>query len=132
MTARVVAVAIAVIAIAAVVAGLRTIGSPREARRRQLDARRVENLTTIQQGVDAYVHEHHRLPASLDDALTPRAPSLALADPVTGARYEYAPGAGFSYQLCAVFDTVSPSASGERTFWQHGAGRRCFSLEAAH
>jgi hypothetical protein len=130
-----VAVALTVVVIAA---GLVFSGSPRRERLRQLDARRVDNLRSISNEVDAYARDFGNLPRSLDELFQrPRQPGRGpLRDPVTGRPYEYRTLDSLRYELCAEFataDSIAGSAgsyeSGEPdAFWKHDAGRACFTV----
>jgi|SRR6266542_4507228 len=118
--------------IAAVVAGLVLLGSPTEARLRQMDRKRVDDLRNISSAIDLYWTREKRLPASLEDLSQQPGLSLNIRDPGTAKPYEYHARAAGSYELCATFERDSAERSGAHggDFWSHGAGRQCFQLEA--
>jgi hypothetical protein len=60
----------AALVLVVLVAGLALAGSPARERRRQLDAQRVADLSSISARVEQYAWEHSRLPESLDPALS--------------------------------------------------------------
>ena len=125
-----VALAVVVVAVA-VIAGLLMIGSPREARERSLDARRVEQLRVISNAVDLYWTRQGRLPASLEELERAQGMGESLVDPGTGRAHEYRVLGEKRYELCASF-ARSPAGDGrplQGDFWAHGAGRQCFLLE---
>lgn len=115
---------------AAIIIGLSIIPAPREQRRISLDELRVQDFVAIYNAITTYQHVNKRLPAS-PDAL-PRSPILHLADPVTGASYEYIADSLRTYRICAVFDTSSTgtkfSFPAEAANWKHEKGHNCFSL----
>jgi hypothetical protein len=129
--------------LAVLVAGFVLAGSPGEARRQELDARRLEAL----QGLSAAVEQYHRdfgvLPPSVDSAVTvTRLMPVPPRDPVTGTPFEYAAVDSTHYTLCATFDAADstggalpawrtePARPGGRVraLWAHGAGRTCFDM----
>ena len=120
---------------AAVVAGIYVLGSPLDERARRLDERRVEDLSGISQAIDVYWTRQSSLPASLDRLRPETGANVTVADPVTGAPYEYMVLDARRYRLCAKFDTDSATTDGEpgryefagvSPEWQHPAGRYCF------
>lgn len=129
----------AAVAVFAVVAGALVLaGSPARERLRVLDRQRVDHLREISRVMDDFARVESRLPGTLDElARWSRAGVLRTRDPVTGAVYEYVRTDSLSYVLCATFDAVgmqesdAPRHPGEPSrFWDHGAGRHCFTLEA--
>ncbi len=129
---RVAGAVLAVVALAAIVAGLVLLGSPAQERARRLDERRVQDLLVIAGAVDLYWTRRGALPSSLDDLSSEPGAKIAVADPRTSQAYEYRPVAERTYELCARFEAESPaSPRGVRDeFWSHGAGRQCFSRDA--
>ncbi len=107
-------------------AGFFASGSPALQRARTLDQRRLSDLGAIAGTIHGEAltrpKESFQLPGNLS---APAFAGLNLADPATGQPYEYIPGAGSSYQLCARFE-----ADGGDGFWVHAAGRHCFTLDA--
>jgi len=120
----------------AVITGLWLLGSPREARRHRLDARRVADLSQITLATDHYRTRHERLPASLEELLQDPEAGLRSRDPTTGALYEYHVLGPTTYEVCAHFERASdggPDQEADRFGgppWPHGAGRQCFQHEA--
>ena len=126
MSGKAVIAAMAVAIAAAVAAGLMAAGSPAKARARRFDDRRIEDLTALGRAVDHHHSVSGRLPAALAE-LEQDWTVLDLLDPVSKQPYEYAIVDRERYQLCAVFHQ---SSTGPDRFWQHGAGRHCFTLRA--
>lgn len=127
------AVAAGVVVVAAVVGGLVIVGGPGEARLEKLDTARRDDLRTIEHAVAEVWDRTDALPPSLDslraaDRLRPE----DLADPETGASYDYRVLSDSTYELCATF----ARASDDRERWlhdrsaidAHGAGRHCFTV----
>ena len=112
--------------IASVSAGFVATGSPALQRARTLDQRRLSDLGAIAGTIHGEVlvrpKESFQLPSNLS---APAFAGLNLVDPATAQPYEYIPGAGSSYQLCARFET-----DGGEGFWRHPIGRHCFTLDA--
>jgi hypothetical protein len=129
--ARVVVVAIT----ATIVLGLFAAGSPRQARLRSLDSRRVANLKSIWRQLGLERTAGRALPGSLEElASRPTAPALeTFRDPETQQFYGYRVVDSLTVELCATFATedslASPDGeSGSSLFWKHPRGRRCFTL----
>ena len=121
-----------VVVVAAVIAGLMTAGSPAQARLERLDQRRVQDLSTIRQSVNAYWNRHSNLPAALADAAgTNGQPSLPV-DPATKQAYGYRVTGPNTFELCAEFQSSSADAIGwpDGSHWAHGIGHQCFQREA--
>ena len=120
--------------VAAGVVGLIVLGTPRHARVRELDQQRVRSLQALSSTVESYYSDYGRLPASMDAMMSrayPMRPATDVTDPVTQARYEYAPLDSVRYRLCATFasaDSIGPFAE-RQSFWTHPSGRHCFELE---
>ena len=122
-----------VVVLAAVIAGILLIGSPAQERLRRLDERRISDLREISFAVDAYWTREDVLPASLEELGNDERIVRELADPVTGAPYEYHAGTGSSYELCAVFEHDTDTNGRDVRYdylWSHGPGKQCFQLAA--
>lgn len=124
--------------LAAVVAGIVSLGTPGQERLTFLDARRVDDLRTIAAGIDVYFERYDRLPGQLSELEaerdlfarpggSPRAVTLRLTDPVSSEPYVYETLGERSYRLCAVFAAPSPEWE-PRSFWRHEAGSHCYEL----
>ncbi|HEX4003273.1 MAG TPA: DUF5671 domain-containing protein [Candidatus Acidoferrales bacterium] len=122
--------AVSAICVAAVLFfGFGFTGAPGRQRMQRADSRRVQDLYFLSQQItNEWNHRGHQLPAHLDELR-----DAPLADPVTRSAYVYRPGAGGSYQLCAVFALPSrrDDQSRQAKQWTHGSGYSCFSLDAA-
>jgi hypothetical protein len=70
------------------------------------------------------------LPPSLDEMARGTPLAAHISDPVTGLRYEYKPGEGTHYALCAVFEEPTPSEMWMAANWRHRRGRTCFQFNA--
>ncbi len=130
---RVMAIVASLVVIAAVVAGIASIGLPGAQRQARLDERRIEDLQRIVEAVELHHREHGRLPADLATAAARPGWGLALLDPVSGEAYAYRPLQGDRFELCAVFATDSGRRGGPGwnapLEWHHGAGRHCFKRD---
>ncbi|MBP9749096.1 hypothetical protein KBD18_02730 [Patescibacteria group bacterium] len=127
-----------VVAVAMVVVyGVWIAGSPKLERQRQFDERRVQDLMSIQNFVQAYYANQKHLPKDQEDIMfSSLGPSPnSLFDPETGVPYEYSmqdPAEG-TYRLCAQFAATTSDDPDWRTMsrsWTHPAGHYCFFLSA--
>lgn len=132
MTARSVVGIVAVAAVAAAVAaGLTLMESPSESRARRVDERRVDDLVQLERDVEVYRSRRGAPPASLDDLAAEAGLGRRRADPETGDAYGYRVVDDTHVELCADFTTETPEPAGtaEDTFWAHGPGRQCFTVD---
>jgi hypothetical protein len=107
------------------VLGFWQLGSPGKQREFRADAQRVQHLFQLSSQIKNYWSSHgSQLPPNVDQL-----PANVFADPVTHAHYEYRPGSGSHYELCASFARPSDAISEQRQ-WVHPAGHHCFPLDA--
>jgi hypothetical protein len=119
--------------VGAIAVGFHVLGTPQEARGRELDRRRIEDLQSVAMDLTAYANGRggRPLPASLDaiDSLT--APGFARRDPVSRERYEYRRIDDTHFELCATFDSESKATDLEKweQKWVHPVGHACFAFD---
>ena len=129
------------IALLTCVWGVVIVGSPGAARNLKLDDRRVQDLTRIESAIERFclgppeVRKEgppqalvKPLPATLGDlarAAVANRPSIA--DPSTGAAYEYQITGASSFELCATFSGARDDD--DAPVWNHPAGRHCFKFD---
>jgi len=121
------------VVLGAVIAGVVLLESPREARLRRFDERRVEDLRTLAFAVDAYWSREGRLPDSLSDLAETQGIPEGLVDPETSEAYEYRVIGERTFELCAVFAREARTGARNALFrsrWDHDKGRAWFRLEA--
>lgn len=141
---RSVGIGVAVLMLATIIAGFFIVGTPQQARLARFDAQKVSDLQNIQSQVVYYWQAKQKLPGTLADLNNPLSYGPVPVDPQTGAPYEYLPGEGLSFQLCATFNAknradrgaypeyrlTSPVPAGGKEMmqdnWQHESGRVCF------
>ncbi len=135
---RELAIVAAVVVAAALVAAFLVMRSPSVERAVTLDQRRVQDLQRIGHAVDAWYRVHDALPADLAAVAKQPGSTVPTADPGSGTTYEYLPGEGRDYRLCATFETdTAETGEGNRypspaaQDWDHPAGYHCFAREAA-
>ena len=120
---------ITAVVIAAIVTGFLVMGSPKDARREELDKRRIEDLRML---ASLMTPESGRpLRDSLDVNGYNPGMKAQLVDPVTGEPYQYHVIDSTHFELCATFDTeVRPQdlQPYERE-WAHAKGRQCFKFD---
>ena len=116
---------------AAVVTGLFLMGSPFSERTRRLDEIRVRDLTQLSRGIDLYWKREGALPPSIEALTTiPDAPFRSTMDPSLAEPYTYRAIEASRYELCATFEAEDLDRGYSDRFWAHGAGRKCFELDA--
>ena len=110
------------------------VDSPLESRTRSYDNRRANDLTNIRYAVDGHYWEKSVLPASLEEIKNTSQPGLSVADPKTGAPYEYQVTGENTYQICATFETSNKNLpEGNREIYASVAydpGRNCYDYIA--
>jgi hypothetical protein len=108
--------------------GFWQLGAPSGQRQMRADAQRVQELYRVSQQVEFYWKSHgSQLPTDISQLRS--GPRL---DPITHSPYEYRPGVGSSYELCAVFARASQAdpANSAPDSWAHPAGHQCFPFDA--
>ena len=121
----------AVVAGAAIIVGVISVGGPETGRLERLDAERVEDLRGIMRAMDRFWTDHERLPATLDELAEYPRVRVDTLDPGSEEPYGYRIVDEDTYELCAVFNTESrPPRRAPTDFWSHGAGGQCFELMA--
>ncbi|MCX6788096.1 MAG: DUF5671 domain-containing protein [Candidatus Kaiserbacteria bacterium] len=139
---RTVSIAFAILMLAVVGAGFFIVGTPAEARLSRFDAQKVSDLQNIQSQIIGFYQAKQKLPGTITDLNNSLSYGPVPMDPQSGASYEYQPGEGLSFKLCAAFNA---SSRGNQTMyaepmavspmggkmaapdnWQHGAGNVCF------
>jgi hypothetical protein len=112
------------------------VGSPQTERSHRLDEQRVTDLRTIEQEVRSITLDmtspiprmKQELPTTLREVVSSAVYTQPdITDPVTEERYEYTVKNASTFELCAVFDTTR--AQTYDIFWNHDAGRQCFSID---
>ena len=121
---------VSAVVLGAVVTGFLLMGSPKDARKAELDKRRVEDLRML---ASLMTPENGR-PLRDSLALNAYSPDLKaqVTDPVTGEPYEYHVIDKDHFELCATFDTelrAQDMQMWERE-WAHAKGRNCFRFDA--
>ncbi len=128
-----VAAALIVVAIlawgAAVGSGVWMMGPPSEQAARRIDDRRLQDLRSLARGVDLYFERNAALPESLSALTAALETTLSTNDPESGAPYDYRPGDGKRFELCADFARASEDVLRDAV-WTHGVGPQCFTLTA--
>ncbi len=129
----IVAISLVVAVLTVVIVGVILLDSPAQERLRRLDERRVSDLREIAYALDAYWTREGMLPSSLGELSNEERIVRELADPETGAAYEYRVLSHDSYELCAIFASEMDVRSRDVPYehvWSHNAGRQCFQMEA--
>lgn len=117
------------------------VGSPKEARLKQLDQQKINDLQNIQSTIINYWQRKEKLPEKLSDLDDPISGFIAPIDSQTGASYEYNVKGDLEFELCAVFNRSWSSQQMENTSvpvkwpysfgysqnWDHAQGRVCFN-----
>jgi hypothetical protein len=117
--------------VAGIAAGLVLIGPPSAERSRRLDEIRIGDLMQLSNAIELYWKREGMLPASLDGlAGVPDAAFRSTMDPATSEPYAYRTIDASRYELCASFEREDLDGEYNDRFWAHGAGRKCFELDA--
>ncbi|HVP15146.1 MAG TPA: DUF5671 domain-containing protein [Terriglobales bacterium] len=117
--------------IASIALGLFTSDSPRRARLRTLDDKRVGDLRNIESSLETEDKEGRGLPPTLEE-LAARATvrgATHFRDPETGSPYGYRLLDSARVELCATFALEDSLAAGAGPFWRHRAGRTCYVVD---
>lgn len=138
---RIVAAAVALLALIAVISGFFIIGTPSDVRMLRYDEQKVSDLQNIQYQVLNYYQQKGELPATLTELTDPLSGNMVPVDPQGGA-YRYEVSDTLSFTLCAAFnkptqdtkgqgayyarDMAYPSMGGVDENWTHGEGETCF------
>lgn len=131
---------LSLVVVAAIITGFYLIGSPGKERQRRLDTTRTQHLESLSYSIDYYYRSAgQKLPSQLSEltlSSSYRLQPQQLKDPGTGEPYGYRVIDQDTYELCATFVQTSadrninqPPPTAEPNFWNHGAGRQCFSLD---
>jgi Domain of unknown function (DUF5671) len=108
--------------------GFWQLGSPGTQREFRADAQRVQSLYQVSTQIKGYWSSHQsQLPSNLDQL-----PGSPFVDPMTRKPFEYHPGQGSQYQLCATFARSSErrDLQPEQNVWAHSAGHHCLTMDA--
>jgi len=134
------------VVLAGIVGGFFMAGTPQSQRLIRLDERRVSDLQSIQWQIINYWQRKEILPSRLSDLNDPLGGFVVPKEQATGESYDYYVLGELTFQLCAVFDTVSEENSANYTgkpipvvtspdgraypesqnVWWHGQGSVCF------
>jgi len=125
---------LAVIA-AVFISALFIVETPTEARSRRIDERIINNFYNIESGINSYYNTNHKLPATLDDIKKESIATDSLIDPSTRETFDYKPGSGVDYQLCANFRTDNKNSKDAIYQYldqnrRHTAGYECLDFKA--
>ena len=127
---RMLVVAVGIVVVAAVVAGLLVVGSPVDERARRLDEQRVRELQELRTAVELHFRRDGVLPDSLEQVVRRSPLPVRLTEPEGGRLYGYEVIDSTSYRLCATFSFPTPTGEASRYSyekeWAHGAGRQCY------
>ncbi len=126
--------------IATFLLGFNVTGTPPVIRERQADERRIQDLRHLGFALAARNREQSNqgtTPTTLPSSLTQLVSEGKISerqtrDPITLQPYVFLPNGGTRYQLCANFNQIQVSdvSIDNSTFWNHGIGRKCYSLNA--
>lgn len=117
------------VVVATLALALGVLGSPAQQRLIRMDERRERDLSRLTNEVRSYYGLERALPVQLSVLSSQPGSTLATADPVTGAPYEYFVVSPDRFRLCAVFDTdtaAKPRRGPRINGFAHGRGRHCF------
>lgn len=116
--------------------GLTLSGSPAKQPALARDERRLQDLAMITREMSARWNQRDPskefvLPRTLVADFAQGSPLASyMSDPLTRQLYEYRPGEGTHYALCAIFEQPTPSDAWTDANWRHRRGRTCFQFDA--
>lgn len=110
----------------AIIVGFFVVGSPSEERAKQLDLRRVSDLTNLQYQIAYYWQAKERLPSVLSDIKDDIRGIFVPVDPETNNAYEYSIKSDNQFELCATFARPGTGYAMPGQEWKHDVGRTCF------
>ncbi len=121
--------------VSAFVSALFIVETPTEARNRRIDERIITNFYNIESSINSYYNTNQKLPVSLNDLKKESVVSDSLIDPGTREMFEYLPGNGMDYQLCANFRTDNKNSRDAAYQYldenkRHFQGRQCLDFKA--
>lgn len=142
--ARLVAGAVALVAVLTVAAGFLIVGTPQAMRGMRFDADRVNALQNIQWQIGEEFRKNQTVPANLSFMTDEISGMQEPRDPETNASYEYEKLSDTSFRLCATFSEPSSDMEGKGSYgrdigmaypvgggmdenWKHDAGRTCYT-----
>ena len=125
--------------------GFWTAGSPMKARLYAQGNQRISDLANISRRVQMYYQNKGVLPQSLSDCdISPNTFITQKTDRVTGNTYLYRIIDATHFEIGAVFDLPTPvdgpkaavgyipgTGAGGPSFWDHGVGRKTFTVDAS-
>jgi type II secretory pathway pseudopilin PulG len=134
-----IAIVTTALAILGIVLGFLAAGSPAQARARQMDLQRTNDLQQIASAISNFAFDSNRLPMNLEEVISNSRYNFGLQtnDPVTKVEYEYlVQGTStlakdtLQYELCANFstDNTAEQPAPYQTFpmwFAHMIGRNC-------
>jgi hypothetical protein len=118
----------------AVAGGISIMDSPQTARFKRLDDKRLRDLQSLSQAINAYRAKTHKLPESLAQLAQDQGLARLNLQDDENEPYDYRVKDEAAYELCARFKTASDGrvnyygALGEA---KHPAGYYCFSFTTA-
>jgi hypothetical protein len=115
--------------------GFYLAGSPSTRRLERFDERRLQDLQTIAREIQRMVEDQNNkgtlkepLPKTLEEAASrARDERLNPRDPETNEPYPFRVKDATTYELCATF--ARSRDSDVSVFWNHPAGRHCFTIK---
>lgn len=121
-------------AVAAIIAiaGFFVVGSPMKQRLIKFDTQKLQDIQTLQTGVEQYYLATSKLPDDLN--VLSKAQIISLPKDPQGQNYEYTKKSDLNYELCAQFNLTSADAAKyeytapryANETWDHASGRQCF------
>lgn len=124
----------------AIIVGFTIVGSPATQRVKRFDAKRVDDLRSIQWQVVNYWQHKQVLPQTLAELNDPVSGFVVPVDPQDESSYDYQAKEERAFMLCATFSlpsdarrasmpTVPKGELGMKDeYWKHDAGRQCFDV----
>ena len=127
--------AVCFVVAAAIVSSFFIIGSPADTRLQKLDEKRINDLSSIQNGIVNYWQQKSKLPSSLGELNNDLNYFTVPRDTENDKDYTYEVLGQYQFKLCADFSTESnaeapdavPMIYGMESKWLHPKGNVCFT-----
>lgn len=127
--------AVCLVVAAAVIASFFMVGSPADRRLERLDEKRVNDLSSIQNGIINYWQQKSKLPGSLGELNNDLNYFTVPKDTENNKDYTYEVLGQYQFKLCADFSTensaeipyTTPAVYGMESKWAHTTGNVCFT-----
>lgn len=129
---------VALVVLGAIIYGFSSSGSPAQVRAIKFDSQRLQDINVLKSYIEGYYKINQHLPGNLEEAqqITSSYARDYPSDPETKKSYDYIPGSGVNYKLCATFSRSNMDEEQRRSNnfaiygnnFSHPKGYHCFDM----